>query len=121
MITDKPTVEKIVLTEEQQQEVKDILDGKPTKVMVQIWQKRAILQMSERSYRAGSMHGRKDIVKKNYYHGLCRICQDWPTYKVIYPLDGAKLVEYFCSKHFPEVQTYYINIPLYIICVTIPL
>jgi hypothetical protein len=98
----KPIIEKIILTEQQQQEVNDILDGKPTRIMVEIWQKRDIPQMSERSYRPGSIHGRKDIVKKNYYHGLCHRCQDWPLYKVIYPLDGAKLVEYFCTKHFPS-------------------
>jgi hypothetical protein len=100
--TTKPIVEKIVLTEDQKQEAERILLGKPTKVMVETWYKSGTKQMSERSYRAGSMHGRKDIVKKNYYHGLCHICQDWPTYKVIYPLDGAKLLEYFCSKHFPS-------------------
>jgi hypothetical protein len=103
LITSKPIVEKIVLTEEQQQEVKDILEGKPTKVMVQIWQRRASPQMSERGYRPGSVKGRKDIVKKNYYHGLCHICQDWPTYKIIHPLDGCKKIEYFCEKHFHNI------------------
>jgi hypothetical protein len=101
-ITDKPIVEKIVLTEEQQQEVRDILDGKPTKVMIERW-KGARKQMNMKSYRPGSIKGRKDIVKKYYFKGLCHICHDFATYKVLHDYDGAKLVEYYCEKHFDKL------------------
>jgi len=99
----KPTIQKIVLTEDQKQEVKDILDGKPTKIMVERWNKSGTKQMTEKSYRAGSMHGRKEIIKKNYYHGLCHICQDWPAYKVLYKLPDVTVLEFYCAEHFSKV------------------
>ena len=77
----KPIIQKIVLTEQQQQEVQDLINTK--------------------DYRTGSAQGKRKIIKDNYYHGYCHRCYDWPDYRVLYDYDGIKLVEYWCSKCMP--------------------
>jgi hypothetical protein len=53
----KPIIQKIVLREEEQQEVKDILAGKPTKIMIERWEKRGTINVTKKTYRPGSMEG----------------------------------------------------------------
>ena len=80
-------VQKIILTQEQQQEVNDTLKITKTK------------------YRLVSNKGRRDTVRKKFYHGLCHICHDFPSYKVLHKLPDITLVEYYCEQHKKHIPS----------------
>ena len=44
-----------------------------------------------------------NVLKKEYYKGLCHICQDWPVYKVSQDCDGATLISFWCEKHKEQI------------------
>ena len=46
-------------------------------------------------------NGRYDIIKK-YAGGVCLICSDIPSKKVVYDADGATVVERYCDNCFDE-------------------
>jgi hypothetical protein len=54
----KPIIEKIELTEEQKQEVRDLMDGKPTKKLAERWDKEGTRTIHERHYRPGGFKWR---------------------------------------------------------------
>jgi hypothetical protein len=99
----KPIIQKITFNSTETQEIKDIMDGKPTKKMIDSWQRRGVLKTEY--FRPPSLNNRKDDVKRKYFHGLCHICQDLPVYKVLYKLPDITLVEYYCNKHVPDMKS----------------
>jgi len=46
-------------------------------------------------------NGRYDIIKK-YTGGVCLICSDVPTKKIIYDADGASIIERYCNNCFDK-------------------
>lgn len=98
----KPIIEKIELTEEQKQEIHDVMDGKPTKKLVETWDKEGTRTTHERRYKpVGALQDRLKKIRAKYFkNGKCLICQKFPLYKVIYKLDFCSVVEYYCEEHF---------------------
>jgi hypothetical protein len=100
----KAIVQEIIFTHEQQQEVKDILDGKPSKESIERQQNRGInIENWLRYIRPVSLSRRREILKKKYFKGLCIICGSWPSWKVSYPFGGITLVQYYCEKHKEQI------------------
>jgi len=84
---DKPnrTVERIELTEAQKEEIKLILEGKPTKKTIENQKNRGVNIERWLKYRKPfSMSNRIQIIKQKYYGSLCHICSRFPNYKVTY-------------------------------------
>jgi hypothetical protein len=99
----KPTLEKFNLTDEEKQDIKDTMDGKPTKALIEKWYKRGWSPVNKKNYNAGSIEGRiKSIRKKYFKSGICK-CGNFPDFKLIYKLDGASLREYYCDECFDKV------------------
>jgi hypothetical protein len=46
-------------------------------------------------------NGKYDIIKK-YAGGVCLICSDFPTKKIIYDADGASVIERYCNNCFDK-------------------
>jgi hypothetical protein len=69
---DKPIITKIEFSSEIEEEIKDILDGKPTEKMKAMWKRRGVNRTDY--YKPPSLRNRIDHVKKNYYKGLCHKC-----------------------------------------------
>lgn len=46
-------------------------------------------------------NGKYDIIKK-YAGGVCLICSDIPTKKIIYDVDGASIIERYCNNCFDK-------------------
>jgi hypothetical protein len=96
-----PIVEKIELTEEQKQEIRDLMDGKPTKKLIEKWDKEGTRTIHERRYRPGGFEERLKKIREKYFKGgKYAICQKFPLYKVIYKLDYGSVVEYYCQENF---------------------
>ena len=47
----------------------------------------------------------RNRIIKRYAGGVCLICGDVPTKKITYDVDGAVLVERYCSKHFKSTRS----------------
>lgn len=47
----------------------------------------------------------RNRIIKQYAGGVCLICGDVPTRKITYDVDGAVLVERYCSKHFKSTRS----------------
>jgi hypothetical protein len=47
----------------------------------------------------------RNRIIKQYAGGVCLICGDVPTKKITYDVDGAVLVERYCSKHFKSTRS----------------
>jgi hypothetical protein len=89
-IKPKPIIQKITFTEQQQQEINDLLERKPTQ--------------STSKYARGRLPSHnyvKERLKRYYYHGSCA-CGKLPDYKVIYQYDGIQLIEHYCEDHLPK-------------------
>lgn len=71
----KPKIEKIKFTKEQQQQIDKLLKESTFEQL----SRRKLLQ---------------------FYGGSCCICGQWPDFKVIYDVDGAKRIERYCKKDF---------------------
>jgi hypothetical protein len=97
-----PIIEKIELTEEQKQEIRDLMDGKPTKKHIEKWDKEGKRSIHERHYKpVGALEDRLKKIRVKYFKGgKCVICHKFPLYKVIYKLDYGSVVEYYCQEHF---------------------
>jgi hypothetical protein len=94
-----PVIEKIQLTDEQRQEIKDILEGKPSQALLEYWQRKGVRKNQRQFYRAPSISHRIHTVREKYFHGFCHICGSIPDYLMKYQLDGATLKEYYCEEH----------------------
>jgi len=96
----KPIIQKLEFTEEQKEDIKNILLGCPTDVQKQKAKERGVpLKFNPHK---GCVEGRIYIVKKKYKIGECQICRELSDYKLTYQFDGASLREWYCSKHFPS-------------------
>jgi hypothetical protein len=93
----KPIIQKIEFTEAEKQDIKTILEGKPTEQQIakgERWLKFY--------YRPESIaHRRKTVIQK-YFKGECHICGDFAEYKLTYTLDGCTLFEFYCQQHYNE-------------------
>jgi len=99
---DKPnrTVERIELTEAQKEEIKLILEGKPTKKTIENQKNRGVNIERWLKYRKPfSMSNRIQIIKQKYYGSLCHICSSFPNYKITYKLPDITLIEFYCDRH----------------------
>jgi hypothetical protein len=101
-LTSNPVIEKIELTEEQKQEISDLMDGKPTKKLVERWDKQGTRSRYERRYKpTGTLNDRLRKIRAKYFlNGKCIVCQKFPLYKVIYKLDLCSVVEFYCEEQF---------------------
>ena len=94
----KPIIQKIKFTKEQQQEIDRIMKHEPVK--------RTLI------YRSNSGHTTERVTNKilapitankklkELYGNACCICGQWPSYKVLYDMQGAKRIERYCEKDF---------------------
>jgi hypothetical protein len=85
----KPIIQKITFTEQQQQEINTILEGrtnKYTKGRTRILERNVMYRL-----------------KRYYYGGVCLICGKLPQYKVIHKMNGINLVEHYCQDHFDKI------------------
>lgn len=100
-----PVIEKIELSEEQKQEVQDLMDGKPSKQLIEKWNKEGKRYRYERHYQlTGTEKDRLMKIRKKYFKGAgkCMVCHKFPLYKVIHKLEGISLVEFYCQEHFEK-------------------
>jgi hypothetical protein len=100
-----PIIEKIELTEEQKQEVQNIIDGKPSKQLIETWDRQGKRSKYERHYQPmGTEKDRLKKIRAKYFKGAgkCTVCQKFPLYKVIYKMEGISLVEYYCENCFDK-------------------
>jgi hypothetical protein len=82
----KPTVTKITFTKEERQEIDSILERKTHR--------------NTGHYPISSEY--KIKLANQFYGGYCHVCRDWPSYKVLYDMNGAKLKEFYCLDHFKQ-------------------
>jgi hypothetical protein len=92
----KPEIIKFNLTEEQKQDISNIMEGKTTSGLSKSDNRRG---MNMVTHSPKSRQSKIDIITKKYFKGSCHICRDWPMYKVVYHLEGASLREFYCEKH----------------------
>jgi hypothetical protein len=100
MIKGKPVIHKIQFTEEEQAEIKAILAGAPTAKQIKRWKERGLT--IKKNYNVGSIFGRKKLLQRKFYHGLCVVCKELADNKLIFNIDGAGVVEHYCRRHLPE-------------------
>jgi hypothetical protein len=102
----KPVVEKITFSKEDQEDIESIKVGKPTRHQIQRqlnWRGSDLDVDKWIKHRIPTtMMQRKDILKKKYFKGVCHVCQGWPSYKLLYNIQGAILKEFYCSEHIPS-------------------
>jgi hypothetical protein len=47
------------------------------------------------------MDTRINYIRNKFFNGgLCVICRKFRIYKVTYPMEGIRLIEYYCQEHF---------------------
>ena len=95
----KPIIQKIKFTKEQQQEIDLINKGERVPTIRTIIEKktgkrRDIVYNHRFTYAMGHKRLRE------LYTGLCCVCGQWPDFRVIYDVEGAKRVERYCQKDF---------------------
>jgi hypothetical protein len=95
----KATIEKIIFSKEDQEDIKNIMEGKPTKQTIERYNNRG---WNLRHRIPLTMSQRRDILKRKFFGGVCHVNGCWPEYKVTYHYDGAILKEYYCEQHFKE-------------------
>lgn len=100
----KGKIEKIELSEEDKDDIKRILEGKPSKEKIEKWEKSGRAYYNyEKRYNPGQLETRIKKIKDRYFGGLCHICDKFPLYKVSYKMPGIKLVEYYCQEHIDKI------------------
>jgi hypothetical protein len=100
-----PIIEKIELTDEQKQEVSDLMDGKPSKQLIETWDKHGTRSKYEKHYQpTGIEKDRLRKIRKDYFKGAgkCMVCHKLPLYKVLYKMEGISVVEYYCDNCFDK-------------------
>jgi hypothetical protein len=103
--TNTKSVEEIVFGEHAQ-EVKRIWNGEPPTKLVESWERRGIdITKHKQYYNAGTMKARYCRIcllgYGNTSVGYCCKCRGLNTHLVKYQLDGAVIVERYCSEHLP--------------------
>jgi hypothetical protein len=93
----KPVITKIKFTKQEQEEIDLINKGQtvPTvKTIVEkkTGKKRDIVYKKRFTYETGN----RRLVQ--LYGGKCCVCGQWPTYTILYDVEGAKRVERYCEK-----------------------
>jgi hypothetical protein len=97
----EPIIEEIKFTPEQLQDIKEIIEGKPSLELKQRWLKNGI---TPKYFLPPSLRHRIEKIRKTYYKGLglCHRCHELPEYKILYKYDGITVQEFFCKKHLPN-------------------
>ena len=98
-----PKIQKIELTEDDKEDIKRIIEGKPSKDKVKRWEERGHFNY-ERHYRPSQLETRIKAVREKYFGGLCKICHKFPLYRVVYDMSGAKLLEFYCEQHLDKMK-----------------
>ncbi|MGH9973242.1 MAG: hypothetical protein ACRD93_05020 [Nitrososphaeraceae archaeon] len=106
MTLTKPTIEKIDFGE-YTDEVKRIWEGLPPNKLLESYERRGLKLPY---YNAGTMKARYCRIKQligyhsnlAYLVGYCATCRTLNTHLVRYKVDGAVIIERFCSEHLPK-------------------
>jgi hypothetical protein len=85
-------------------EVIRIWNGGPPTSLLESWERRGV---KPKYYNAGTMKARYVRIQKLLGYGTtligyCRVCNGLNTHLVKYQLDGAVIVERYCSEHLPS-------------------
>ena len=100
----KPIVEEIILTKQQMEDVRNILEGHPTTEAIEKHRNRSNRTEYWLKNRMPSTPAfRTDLIRRKYFKGLCHICQALPMYRVLYKLPDITLVEYYCELHKQQI------------------
>jgi hypothetical protein len=103
LITSKPIVQKIPLTEEDLAYIKNIMEGGARKETIE--------HLTEKGWNVDywlkrrtpmSMGHREDIIKHMFKLGECTICRSISQYKIIQKIPDASVVSWYCEKHLPS-------------------
>ena len=95
-----PIIEKIILSEEDTQEIQSLMDGKLPNSKAAYWKEMG-KEHFIKHYKPMSKKSRLDFIKTKYFGEFCCICKSWPTVKFTYKLDGISNIERYCEKHVP--------------------
>jgi hypothetical protein len=100
----KPTIQKITFSKEDQENIDLLLAGRPTKKAAAGLERRGInIDNWIRGKSPPTKEYRMNKVKQQYYKsGFCGLCDQLPTHRVYYDMDGATLVEVYCLEHFKQ-------------------
>jgi hypothetical protein len=99
---DKPKgkVQRIELSEEDQESIDTIMNGKPSAKTIQRWEDAGFnIEHKLKWYISIPPKERMHRIRQKYKIGVCTICRQFPVYKVTYDYDGITLVEWFCESH----------------------
>ena len=96
----KGKVQRIELTEDEEETIACLLDGKPSPKLIQRWKKAGFnIEHKTKWYIALPHRERLYRIRQRHKIGTCIICRNFPVYKVDYSYDGITLVEWYCEKH----------------------
>jgi hypothetical protein len=98
-------IQEIKLSQEDKDEIKRILKGRPTQEQIDKWNKQGRPNIG-RHYRPPGMNQRLYQIRNTYFQsGKCLICHNLPSCKFVYHLDGINVIQFFCSERRPNLQT----------------
>ncbi|HEU4468266.1 MAG TPA: hypothetical protein VFR61_04435 [Nitrososphaeraceae archaeon] len=97
-MTSKPTIQKIKLSKEQQEQLDFINKGisMPVTKMAKNSMRNYEYKYTTKSRPISDIQ--KKVKLRELYGSFCCICQDIPAWKVIYQMEGAKRIENYCVK-----------------------
>lgn len=79
----KPTIEKLLFTKEEQEEIDNILTGKPSKSLIHWWEKKGLdIEERKKWYTPSQLYHRKRDICQRYKIGLCHVCQELPVCRI---------------------------------------
>jgi hypothetical protein len=101
LITDNPPiVQRLEWSQEDQDYINSMLEGKLSEQVVNWWKKCGHdIERRNKYYVPPQLKERKRALSHKYHISMCCMCHNFPTYKIIYKLDGISLVEYYCDSH----------------------
>jgi hypothetical protein len=104
MIIDKSAkIQKVPLTEEDLAYIKHILDAGVRKETIENLEKKGWDVDTWLKRRTPmSMGHREEIIKRKFKLGECTICRSISEYKIIWKIQDATVVSWYCEKHLPS-------------------
>ncbi len=97
-----PVVQKITFSKEQLEDIQALHNNKPTRAQIERHASMKRASDTETWIRNRAHIPQKyinEVLKKQFYKGVCRYCAGWPDYKLTYDMDGAAVIVYVCEKH----------------------
>jgi hypothetical protein len=99
-----PIIEKIEFSKEDQEFIDSILSGKPSPATIQRWKNAGMnIEHKLKWYISIPQKERMLRIRQKFKIGSCRICRNFPLWKVSYHMDGINLVEWYCEKHMNKI------------------